>query len=46
MPGGYFFRTPAGYRRLTPDQALHNADSYAQFAYDAVGKPDFHILKG
>jgi hypothetical protein len=46
FPGGYFHRSAESYRRLTADHAIQNADSYAQFAYDAVGKPDFHVLKG
>jgi hypothetical protein len=46
MPGGTFYKSPATYRRLTADQALQNADCYAQFAYDAAGKPDFNVLKG
>ena len=25
------------------DLAVHNADSYAQFAFDAIGKADFNI---
>jgi hypothetical protein len=46
FPGGYFHRSEAGYRRLTADQAIRNADSYAQFAFDAAGKRDFNVLKG
>lgn len=32
--------------RLTPDQTLRNADSYAQFAFDAIGKNNFNIKTG
>ena len=39
----YFHKTPDKYRNLTPTAAFHNADSYAQFAFDAVGKPDFDV---
>lgn len=37
----YFYKSPDAYRRLTPQLAFGNADSYAQFAYEAIGKPDF-----
>jgi hypothetical protein len=37
----YFGRDNAKFRQLKPDQALWNADSYAQFAFAAVGRPDF-----
>ena len=39
----YFHRDPAKYKSLDPDQAFHNADCYSQFAFDAIGKPDFNI---
>jgi hypothetical protein len=39
---GYFHRGTIG--RLSSDQATHNADSFAQFAFDAIGKPNFNIL--
>jgi hypothetical protein len=29
--------------RLSPDITLRNADSYAQFAFDAIGKPNFNV---
>ena len=45
-PGGYFHRSAVSYGRLTPDQAIQNADSYAQFAFDAVGKRNFNLLSG
>lgn len=37
----YFHKDQQAYRNLTALQALQNADSYSQFAFDAVGKPDF-----
>lgn len=39
----YFHRDPAKYKSLDTDQAFHNADCYSQFAFDAIGKPDFNI---
>jgi hypothetical protein len=39
----YFHRDAAAYRRLSPGQAFVNADSYAQFAFEAAGKPDFIV---
>jgi len=42
---GYFHKNPVRYRRLSPAQALRNADSYAQYAYDVVGKRDFNISR-
>jgi hypothetical protein len=41
----YFMRTPQEYRRLTADQAYTNADSYAQLAFEMIGKPDFNIAQ-
>jgi peptidoglycan hydrolase-like protein with peptidoglycan-binding domain len=40
----YFHRDPARYRGLDPEQAFHNADCYSQFAFDAIGRPDFNIV--
>ena len=37
----YFKRDPAKFRWLGPDQAFWNADSYAQLAFAAVGRPDW-----
>lgn len=37
----YFRKDPQKYRNLDPEKAYRNADCYAQFAYDAIGKPDF-----
>lgn len=34
------------YARLSADQAFRNADSYAQFAFEAIGKPDFNVRVG
>ena len=31
---------------LSADEAIQNADCYAQFAFDAAGKPDFNVLRG
>lgn len=39
----YFHRDPVKYRSLDPDTAFHNADCYPQFAFDAIGKPNFNI---
>jgi hypothetical protein len=36
----YFHRDPQKFRQLGPGQALWNADSYAQFAFAAAGRPD------
>ena len=33
------------YRNLSAEQAFLNADSYAQFAFDVIGKPDFSIVQ-
>lgn len=46
VANGYFHRSPELYRRLTADAAILNADCYAQFAYDAAGKPDFNVKRG
>lgn len=32
--------------KLTADQAIRNADTYAQFAFDVIGKPNFNISTG
>lgn len=40
----YFARNPQEYRRLSADQAQKNGDSYAQLAFELIGKPDFSIL--
>jgi hypothetical protein len=32
--------------RLSADQAIRNADSYSQFAFDAIGKPNFNVDTG
>lgn len=37
----YFKRDPAKFRLLGPDQAFWNANSYAQLAFAAVGRPDW-----
>jgi hypothetical protein len=29
--------------RLSADQAIRNADSYSQFAFDVIGKPNFNV---
>jgi hypothetical protein len=39
----YFHIDPQAYGRLTPAQAFLNADSYAQFAFEAAGKPNFDL---
>lgn len=39
----YFHKFPAKYAALTPAQSLRNADCYAQFAYEVVGKPNFNV---
>ncbi|MGA7982385.1 MAG: peptidoglycan-binding protein [Chromatiaceae bacterium] len=39
----YFHKDQNKYRSLSPDRALHNADCYSQFAFDAIGKSDFMI---
>ena len=39
----YFHKTPDKYRNLSPIFAFQNADCYSQFAFDAIGKPDFNI---
>jgi hypothetical protein len=41
----YFHKSPQLYRALTPELAFRNADSYSQFAFQAIGKPDFNIAK-
>lgn len=38
---GAFHRGTIG--RVTADLALRNADTYAQFAFDAIGKPNFDV---
>ncbi len=38
---GYFHKGTIA--KIPPHLATRNADSYAQFAYDAIGKPDFNI---
>ncbi len=35
----YGYRHRAGYDKLLPWQRVHNADNFAQFSFDAVGKP-------
>jgi hypothetical protein len=42
----YYHTDPSKYARLGPDDAYHNADSYARLAFDAVGQPDFHFGEG
>jgi hypothetical protein len=37
----YFHQSPDAYDALGPAGALRNADSYAQFAFDAAGRPGF-----
>lgn len=39
----YFHKNPQRYRSLLPELAFRNADCYSQFAFDAIGKPDFRI---
>ena len=39
----YFHISATDYRKLTAERAFHNADSYAQFAYEVIGKPDFRV---
>lgn len=39
----YFHKDSQRYRNLTPDLAFRNADCYSQYAFDAIGKPDFDI---
>ena len=46
VAGGSFHRSPERYRRLKADEAILNADCYAQFAFDAAGKPDFNVARG
>ena len=42
LDNGYFRQeAPHKYRALTAVQALRNADSYSQFAFEAAGKPDY-----
>lgn len=38
---GYFRGGAAAFARLNAEQQLRNADSFAQFAFAAIGKPDF-----
>jgi hypothetical protein len=38
---GYYRAGAAAFARLGAEQQLRNADSYAQFAFAAIGKPDF-----
>ena len=35
----YGYRHKPGYDALVPWQRVHNADNFAQFSFDAVGKP-------
>lgn len=42
----YFHRQRAKYDKLNAFQALHNGDSYAQFAFDAIGKANFNAVLG
>lgn len=37
----YFAKDPPKYRNLDPEKAYLNADCYAQFAYETIGKRDF-----
>jgi hypothetical protein len=37
----YFHKGSQSYKNLAPEKAFKNADCYAQFAFDAVGKPDY-----
>jgi hypothetical protein len=39
----YFHKDSQKYKSLSPDLAFHNADSYAQFAFEAIGKADFNV---
>jgi hypothetical protein len=39
----YFHKQPLQYKNLSADNAFHNADSYSQFAYDVINRPDFNI---
>ena len=41
----YFDRQEVKYRALSADDAFCNADSYAQFAYDAIGRTFFRVRK-
>ena len=41
----YFHKDQQRYRALTANLAFRNADSYSQFAFDAIDKPDF-VLTG
>ncbi len=40
----YYHREPDNYRNLSHYLAFHNADSYSQFAFDAIGKPNYNAL--
>jgi hypothetical protein len=37
----YFHKNPHRYRNLSHELAFGNADSYSQFAFETIGKPDF-----
>jgi hypothetical protein len=39
----YFHRDPKKYAGLTAALAFRNADSYSQFAFEIIGKPDFNV---
>jgi hypothetical protein len=39
----YFHKDAQRYRSLSPALAFLNADCFSQFAFDAIGKPDFRI---
>lgn len=40
----YFHREPEKYKNLNADTAFKNADNYAQFSFDVIGKPNFNVL--
>jgi hypothetical protein len=40
----YFHKNKIKYKSLDSESAFHNADCYSQFAFDAIGKPDFNVL--
>jgi hypothetical protein len=39
----YYHKDPQKYARLDPEKAYRNADCYAQFAFDAIGKPGYKV---
>ena len=39
----YFHKNPHRYRNLSAEESFRNADSYSQFAFDVIHKPDFNI---